>query len=95
MSSFQVATEALTAASAVVARANLNAGQSHGGLLGSSGALGGTAAEAAFAMFVGAADSALHSLDAATSGLSRALNEAAMAYRLADGSAAASLEVKR
>lgn len=95
MASFQVATEALTAASAIVAQTGHDVNQSHGGLLGSSGALTGTAAEPVFELFLGAADGALKSLDAATSGLARALNEAAMAYQLADSAARASLEVKR
>lgn len=95
MSTFQVQTEALTAASAVVARSNLDVGQGHAGLKGSSGALAGTPAEVAFTIFVTAADTALQSLDTATTGLSRALNEAAMAYQLADQAAAKSMPVKR
>ncbi|HTX32693.1 MAG TPA: type VII secretion target [Solirubrobacteraceae bacterium] len=95
MPTFHVETEALTAASAVVVRANSDVGTSHAGLKSSSGALADTPAETAFAIFVGAADSALGSLDTATSGLARALNEAAIAYQLADQAAAASMPVKR
>jgi hypothetical protein len=95
MSTFQVQTEALTAASAVVARANSDVGSGHAGLKSSSGALAGTPAETAYAIFVGAADTALGSLDSATAALSPALNEAAAAYQLADQAAAASMAVKR
>jgi hypothetical protein len=95
MSTFHVETEALTAASAVVVRANSDVGSGHAGLQSSSGALAGTPAESAFAIFCGAADTALSSLDTATTGLSRALNEAAIAYQIADQAAAASMPVKR
>lgn len=95
MASFRVATEALTAASAIVAQTSHDVNDSHGGLLGASGALAGTAAEPVFELFLGAADGALKSLDAATHGLGSALNEVAMAYQLADGAAAAALKVKR
>jgi hypothetical protein len=95
MSTFSVQTEALVAASAVVARASLDANAGGNGLGTSAGALDGTPAMAAFAMFVGSAQSAAQSVETATGGLARALNEAAMAYVLADGSAAASVEVKR
>jgi hypothetical protein len=95
MSTFQVQTEALTAASAVVVRANSDVGTGHAGLKSSSGALAGTPAETAFAIFIGAADNALGSLESATTGLSRALNEAAAAYQLADQAAAASMPAKR
>jgi hypothetical protein len=56
MGSFQVATEALTAASAIVAQTSHDVNESHNGLLGSSSALAGTPAEPVFVMFVGAAD---------------------------------------
>jgi hypothetical protein len=95
MSTFQVATEALASASAVVARTDLDVGGGRSSLSASSGALDGTPAAAEFAMFVGAADGAVQSLHASADALGRSLNAAAEAYNVADATAAGSLEVRR
>jgi hypothetical protein len=94
MSTFQVATEALTGASATLTRGSLDVEGGHSSLTGSGGALDGTPAAFAFSAFVGAANDALHSLQTATDGLSRALNAAAAAYYVADSTAAGALKGK-
>jgi excreted virulence factor EspC (type VII ESX diderm) len=91
MPSFTVETAGLIAGAALVARTGVDLGGAHAGLTGSAGALDGTPAEFAFADFVGSAQTTLASLHDAAAGLSRALNMAAMAYGLADSSAAQSL----
>jgi Excreted virulence factor EspC, type VII ESX diderm len=94
MPTFQVQTEALTAAAALVMSANGDFGKSQTALSGSSGALAGTPVMFAFDEFLGSAQTALTSMNSAVDGLSRALNEAATAYAIADETAATSLRRK-
>ena len=94
MANFSVATEALTAASVLVAGAGQDVDGAQGSLEGTAGAVDGTPAVMGYAIFTGAAATALEGLHTAALGLSRALNTAAFAYQAADAAAAASLRVQ-
>jgi hypothetical protein len=91
-STFTVATESLTAASAVVAGSGLEVDGGRDALQGAAGALDGTPAMAQYAAFLGAAGTTLDGLHEAAGDLSRALNTAAFAYQAADVAAASSFK---
>jgi len=93
MSSFTVATQALTGAALVVANSDSEVDASGSSLQGDAGALDGTPAMTAYALFLGAASTALEGQREAAGDLSRSLNTAAFAYQTADASAASSLRV--
>ena len=95
MPDIQVATEALTLASALVVKGGLDVTAGNNTIQGSSGACDGTPAAVAYMMFVDTIGPAYQTMDQAAGDLSRSLNLAAAAYELADGAAAKSLEVKR
>jgi uncharacterized protein YukE len=94
MSRFQVDTQALAAAASQVGRSETTLSSAHGGLQGLNDVfdpLAGTPAQMAFINFVGAAGTAAGGLQEATTGLARALADAAAAYDIADESAAKSV----
>lgn len=94
MSRFQVDTQALAAAASQVGRSETTLSSAHSGLQGLSDVfdpLAGTPAQMAFIDFVSAAGTAAGGLQDATTGLARALADAAAAYDIADESAAKSV----
>lgn len=94
MSKFQVETQSLAAAASQVGRSEAVLSNAHSGLQGLSNILdplAGSPAQMSFVNFVTAAGTAAGSLQDATTGLARALADAAAAYDIADESAAKSV----
>jgi hypothetical protein len=94
MSKFQVETQSLAAAASQVGRSETALSIAHGGLQGLSNIfdpLAGSPAQMSFIDFVTAAGTAADGLQQATTGLARALADAAAAYDIADESAAKSV----
>ena len=94
MTRFLVATEALTAAGALIGASDTEISQGQASLSGADGACLDTPAQWPWTEFLTNAGLAVTSTHDAVSSLSVALREAAYAYASADGTAASSLAVK-
>lgn len=92
MPRFAVQTEALSAASAVIAGSEADMDSRRGSARAVAGALDGTPVEPEFIAFMGSLESVLGSTAGSVQALSRAVNEAAAAYALAERTATASME---
>lgn len=94
MPSFQVVSEQLGTASAVVTTGGSDLAAAHSTFAAGSGALSGTPAEMQYLDFVTQLASAVSTAHDAVGSLSTALQEAATAYQTADRTAATSLSLQ-